>query len=586
MLLFRHLTGSLACLALLGASTLACASGLDRPPPEPLRLVPDQVDVIVEVKHPRQLIEAVTRLDLFQQLLGLPPLAEFFDSTNYRRFYQLVAYFEKQLGARWPDLVDQLAAGGAVLGVKLGPNPAPALLVVQGKDEKLLRRFADLALQIAEQELARQEAKERPEKGCHRNVQTIRIGPEFHAAVAGSALLISNQEESLKHAINLHLDGDQHSMVHVKRLPEARKLLPPDPLALAWLNLETVQKNQQAQNVLKTQRDDVNLTVLFGGWLDVARRSPFLTAGLYRRDDGFVTAVRMPRGREGMGPELTLHVPPSGEPGSRPLLEPKGVVFSHSFYLDVSKFWEDRAKLFNEKQVKTIEEADKSPSRFLTGLHLSKLLTQAGSYHRVVAVNQPKSGYQKKPKQPIPAFAYVVELREPEEFSKSVATALRGIALLAGTQYKLKLVEQKHGNYQIVGYRFPEDAKLPNDVNDIRFNFSPCFVTVGKQFVLCSTLELCHELIDLLEKEAKEKPAGSPAAQRTQLYSTGGALVLKAFEDQLLVQTILGQAVTPDEAKEQVRALIDLVRKLGSLEIEANYGIEDFRYDIRLKLAK
>jgi hypothetical protein len=60
---------------------------------------------------------------------------------------------------------------------------------------------------------------------------------------------------------------------------------------------------------------------------------------------------------------------------------------------------------------------------------------------------------------------------------------------------------------------------------------------------------------------------------------------LQAFKDRLFTQTILDQAIPPDKAKEQVQAFTDLVRRLGILKIEADYGAQEFHYDIRLKLA-
>ena len=45
-------------------------------------------------------------------------------------------------------------------------------------------------------------------------------------------------------------------------------------------------------------------------------------------------------------------VPPDGQPGSRPLLQPKNVLFSDSSYHDTSRVWTDRAKLFNDKAAK------------------------------------------------------------------------------------------------------------------------------------------------------------------------------------------------------------------------------------------
>jgi hypothetical protein len=287
-----------------------------------------------------------------------------------------------------------------------------------------------------------------------------------------------------------------------------------------------------------------------------------------------------------MPPEMAALLPPPGEPGSRPLLTPQNVLYSTSYFLDLGKLWENRAKLLDELPLKKLEEFDKNSGRFLAGTRMSQLLTEAGPYQRVVVVHQEKNGYHTAPGQYLPSFAVILEMREPESFSKRAETILRGAALLATTQVSFKLVDEKHGERRIIGYRFPEDGRFQGDINNIRFNFSPCFVTVGNQFVASSRLELCHELVDLLEKEAANpKSAGSPATLRTQLYASGGTALLQAFKDRLFTQTILDQAIPPDKAKEQVQAFTDLVRRLGILKIEADYGAQEFHYDIRLKLA-
>jgi len=296
--------------------------------------------------------------------------------------------------------------------------------------------------------------------------------------------------------------------------------------------------------------------------------------------------VRMPRGREGMGMEQALHLPPPGQPGSRPLLEPKGVFFSTSFFLDPSRVWLDRAYLFNANQAKGIEEADKKVPPFLAGLKLNKVLTQAGTYFRFVAANQSQTGYNRAPKQSVPALALVAELREPEAFSKTMDGVLRGAALLGGARFNLKLVEEKYKDCQIVGYRFPEDGTVKEDVNDIRFGFTPCYVTVGNQFVACSSLALCRELVDILQQEAKSPPTGTPASSRTKFYAEGGAAALEAGKDQLVTQTILDRATTIEEARAEVKALIALLSKMGGFTIDETYSAKDLHYDFRLRLQK
>jgi hypothetical protein len=576
--------GGLAGLALFAAVARADA------PPDPLRLAPEQADFFVEVMQPRSLVEAGTSTDLLKTVLALPPVREYYDSTSARRAYQLLAYYEKELGAKWPALLDKLAGGGIVLAGKFGDNPQAALLVIQGTDADLMAKFYDTTLDVIAQELVRQgESKAAIMKGSYKEVPTVHVG-DFHAARAGAALLVSNKEEALHLALDRHLDGGKHSLATLPAVKDSAKLLPPGPLARLWLNLDTVKQNPQAKEIFTSPRNDVNLTVLFGGQLDVATRSPYLSAGLYKEKDGFLATLRLPAGRQGSGADFALHVPPADGPGLLPLLEPKDVAYSSSFYLDVSKIWDDRTKLFNEKQAKAIEEAGKNAGVRLIGLSPDKVLKQAGARHRVVVVDQPKSAYKDAPpSQPIPAFAFITEMRDPDEFSKSMESSLRAAALAATLQgnIKLKVSEEKHGDYTITGWRFPVDVKLDSDAGNIRFNFSPCFVRVRNQFVFCSTLELCHQLVDLLDKETKgELPKGRHAATASRFYGSGGAALLRGAQDILVTQAVLDQAVTPEAAREQVKTLIELVQRLGAVDTEVVYEAKQFRYDLRWRMGK
>ena len=79
MRLPRPILGSLSVLALL-------ASRVDAAPPDPLRLIPDRAEFIVEVKQPRQLVEAVTTLNLVKQVQGFDVVRDAFEATNVRQF--------------------------------------------------------------------------------------------------------------------------------------------------------------------------------------------------------------------------------------------------------------------------------------------------------------------------------------------------------------------------------------------------------------------------------------------------------------------------------------------------------------------
>ncbi|HLW64553.1 MAG TPA: hypothetical protein VKS79_04475, partial [Gemmataceae bacterium] len=322
-----------------------------------------------------------------------------------------------------------------------------------------------------------------------------------------------------------------------------------------------------------------------GGTINAVGRAPFLAVGLYRRDNSFGLTFRLPGDRKDVPEALALHVPKKGEPATLPLLEPKSVLFSESLYFDPKAFWEERLKLFNETIAKQIEQGEQGIAKFLPGTSLAKLSAQIGPHHRIVAAYLENKGYKIKPNQNLPAFAVVNSMRD-KQFAKSAEGILRGAALLGGTQFKLKLYDEMCGDVRIVGWRFPEDGAFPNDPDNLRFNFTPCFASVGDQFVSCSNVELCRELIGLLKKEQESKPTASAAVLRMRAYTTGGAEVLRSFQDQLLAQLVLDQAIKPADAKKQADMLIDWAKQLGSLELRSEYTDKDLRFHLEWKIGK
>src|SRR5262249_18666638 len=136
----RHLLGGLLGLVL-------CVAPLRADKPPPLRLLPADADLVIQPRGPRPLPEAGTTTHYVKKLLALDGIKELLDGTQTRRFYQMVAYFERELGVSWPELLDRVGGGGAALAAKLGDN-APALFVLQGTDEKMLRKFTQLLLNV------------------------------------------------------------------------------------------------------------------------------------------------------------------------------------------------------------------------------------------------------------------------------------------------------------------------------------------------------------------------------------------------------------------------------------------------------
>jgi hypothetical protein len=563
-------------LAFFTIPSLARADAL----PDPLRLISSKADLVLKVEQPRKLVEGVLALDAFKKFQELSAIHELYESTNSRRFFQLVAYLEKQFGATRLELLDRLAGGGAALAIKFKSEPV-FLGVVQARDSASLERFAKLVRQIGEDELARKESKEKPVQGMHRGIATTQIGNDFMVAVLGSALVLGSPA-GVHSAIDLHVDGPGNSLARLTALKQARELLPPAPAAWLWLNLRTPQEDPTFKVIFDQLKDNAALPVFYGGLPNIVARAPYLCVGLYQKPGEFDLTLRFPSGRNGMPEAVALHLPENDDT-TLPLLEPPRTMFTMTYYLDLARLWERRGKLFKSKELKELEKLDKQSGPFLGGIRASKLLQQLGPHHRLVVAGQAKTGYKVVPSVRLPAAALVVDMRSPE-FARTAEAVGRAAGLLGTFQFNLKLVEEKHGNCQVVGYRFPEDEEVAGDAGKLRFNTSPALVKVGNYFVVSSTLELAHDLVDVLEKEAATP--GYKAGNVARAYASGAAFGLRAAQDQLLTQVILGQALTPADAREQVRLLTNLVERLGTVDLQTHYGPNTFFVDFQWKVGK
>jgi len=573
----RHLTGWLTCVLFVFAGSALRAEG----PADPLRLVPAQAEIVIKIENPRRSVDTIYHLDAVQDLLKIDTIRELYDSTNARRAYQLLAYFEKQLGRERFDLLEQLAGGGIVIAGKF-TNPPAVLAVFQAKDEELLKKFVAMGLEVVDQELARQEVKERPKKSSYHGIETIQLD-KVHFAVAGSAVLLASDAKVLHAAIDCHL-GKAKNITGSKSLAEARKTLSAKPQAASldawvWLDLKAIHTIPAYREGVKTLTLQPVFYFVIGPIFDIVERSSYLAVGLFHHGKDFEISMNMPAGRKSLPAKADLFLPGPND-GILPLLKPTNTLASFSYYLDLGKIWRNKDQWLSKNEAMQLDKAEKQVAPFMAGMKIGKLFEQAGTHHRVI-VAQPENQYVKPSQLAVSASALVIDMRDPQ-FGKSMESILRAAGLIGSFQVNLKMVEEKRGPYKIVSYRFAEKQKLPKEVSRVLSSYSPSFVTVGDQFIVSATVELARELVDMVAKE--QRHATGPVTSQFQVYSRGIAASFRAGESQLRTQYVLGQALSPSEAERQVRALIGIVERLGTLEFETRYGQDDFRYDIRLRM--
>jgi hypothetical protein len=556
---------------------------------DPLRFFPEQTDVVLKIEKPRALVEAVLKNDLAKEAMQLQIVRDFLDNPSYRRFFQLVAYFERELGAPWPELLDKLAGGGIAGGFHFAPDGNQAILIaIQGTDEKMVSKFFNLAASLFEEERTRQGAKEPLKRKSYEGFDGIELDKDAIVAHAGDVLLLSNKPDLLKAGIDqVAKDRKNSGAKSIADIApkQVAGILPPNPAAWLWVNLKPVKERPEVKELLKTPRDNVILTLLFAGILDVAKRSDFVAAGLYAERGDYRLAIRMPAGRAGMSTDSEIHLPRDPKVGGTlPLLEPKGVLFSYSFYLDLDTLYRKRDQIFPPQVAKDFAEGEKQISRFLIGSSLPKFLSQAGIHYRIVATRpETVAEYKTQPDQKLPSFAIVLSSRDPG-FAKTMTAVVKAGALAAGQAATLKSWDEEIAGVPAFGYSFPDDGKFPDDPQKIRFNFQPTIGAFKDQYILASNKGLFRELVGLIEKEDRSKL--SPQTSQIRVYASGIGEYANAASDQTLAATIIGQGVKVGDARKQVEALLKLIEKLGTGRFQLNYTDDQFQVDLSLKTNK
>ncbi len=125
---------------------------------------------------------------------------------------------------------------------------------------------------------------------------------------------------------------------------------------------------------------------------------------------------------------------------------------------------------------------------------------------------------------------------------------------------------------------------MPGDTNYSRFSYSPCFVRVGNQFVVSSTMELAHELIDILDGEKKDdKQVESSSAVQSRLYARGGVAFGRNYSDVLVTQAVLGQALDAVKARKEVDDFLSWAASLGTIDIHSRYTDNSWQLEFQHK---
>lgn len=582
----NHCSHWLSLLLLIVAMPLMADDIPKSPAPcDSLRLVPDHAIAFFHCAQPKIVVEQLLNYAKRLELNKFDEVQELLHSTPYQRFYSFLHYLEKEYVRPWNKLLDDLTGQG--LTIALLPDKdkkQPQVLgIIEAKDSSLLAKIYSASLDVIKQEAQNSDEPTQSKSKPYRNINVTSLGDKFFLAQHQQSLLLATHRDAMTGAIDQLLDAKRPTIRQHPRFVAAERPDSADVLAWGWIDLAYL-KGQAKEEIdkIKLPTNDLLPQLLFGGLFDAVVRSDHAWFSLRHSPGGPRFEITTPTGRSaGQEGARMLHMHDPDKAPILPLLNPPGTLYSNSFYWDLSALWNDRTKLFKEGALKDFENSDKSVKPFLAGNSLASIFTTLGARHRIVVARQRSTGYTARPKSPQPAFAFIAECRDAEKLSKIAALPLRTAGFFFSTQFSMKLMEETHDNCRIVTYRFSETDKNKGYDHGTVFNYSPSFVRVGNFFIVSSTRELCLDLIDELNSQARSTINVIDTADMRHRFSweaLGDALA--AERPRIATELTLRHGGAVDRVDDQVAALLKLLDKLGTLDVTISHS-PGFRLDIR-----
>ncbi|MEZ6125853.1 MAG: hypothetical protein R3C49_22225 [Planctomycetaceae bacterium] len=571
----------------------------------PSELIPDSCVIYAEVPQPARLISAVFDHPLCEKIQSLDLWQNFTHSDAYRKFLTGRKYFEIQMGMDWRPAVEALTRGG--IFAAFDAKSQGVVVMVRADSAETAEKFKTGILQLAA--VGRQNDRATDE---YRGVTVYKLDKGGAAAV-GDWLILVNKVDPGRFVLDRLLDhqsgaaSSTGTLSQNIRLQEARKQITPDAAAMAFLDLEQLRSEEKIRRSLETQTENLLAEGLVGGIQSTLLNAPWVAAELKISDPK--AAARRPElaAEDQSSPDVTLtlqtpfsvqwipeerhHYFGSEPEGHAPLLPAvPDQVLSLATWRDVSEMWLRAGDLFDENTNDQIANAEGTLTTLFAGRDFpQEILGSFQPQMGLIVARQQFSEDQPIPAIRLPAFALVLEMREPGQMTRElrrIFQSMIGFFNVVGAMEgrpQLEMNMRQLGNAELVTSEYiPEDRDRNSRTAPLVFNFSPSVGFAGSRFVLASTQQLAEQL-------ASAPVATGDGSQQpnTAVRLTASVLqqILDDNREQLISQNMLKEGRSREEAETQIDLLLQivgwfrsadltLVRKTNSLQLNISLTAE------------
>ena len=569
------------CLAALAGRGVMAAEATGAP----TQWIPADAVLAVELFQPKALLAPFGDGKAAAAFAALPGAGKRKAQPGFEKFMGVVKYLESQLGTDWPTGLAKMTGGGVAFALR---PQQQVVFIADAEDVEMLKQLHEFLWKAASGNQSGNTSSQQID-----GATAWSLGPKEAHTIVGKRLVASSGFDGLQTALEFRSKPASASLAATPAYQAARRAVGPDAAGMIFVNMAMLKQAPGVAKALQPKESNPLVALLFAGIAESVGASNWLAIGLrvQEKEDCLALQVVTDGAKlDAKGP-AAFALPAKREEGALPNLSVPRQIAVLSMYRDLRRFYGAKDQLFPERTSGLIFFENMMGIFFCGRDMTDDVFAQTRPEIRFVVANQQYDPAVGTPSPQIPAFALVLQQRNPAQFREVMEEAWqKSIGLASFTRGQkaepgFVIDRPVHWTTKYSVARFSTTGVKDRSKLDVRFNFSPSLAMPGNHIILSSTEQLTCDLIDALGREAKQPPA--PLAQTHSLLEAQGERVgaaLLANRDNILRQNILKSGGGDGDAGgiDAAIAIAEFVEQLR-LTFSAESGLNQAKLELKFK---
>lgn len=581
---------TLACCVCFGGQVLCGSSGANRANAaeylDAATVMPSGAVAYVEIDQLQSWIQKTQEAEWVKKLPDHPQVKAFYKSAQGQQAEAGRRILEAQLGMDLWTLAKNVLGGriSAAFYPLPGRKEPDVVLLLQAPEAAALESLREKVQPFIDL------AQDRIETSTGPGDLTIRgIDRKLFVAEKEHWVLLSSSKSLIEKTLHLKAKTTEtpalaNDAPYAAMTQRIQQRVAQPVLARAYLNTDLV---RQAQNgrVTPEKLDNGAASLLGGGFNELLNHASFLALTFGLSDERLGLTLHLGAKSSAVGAAHQPFFPPADK-AVKSLPEVPGLLAGWTLNRDFAGWYQRREELLQARVLPEFDKFESGLANILPNRDFgTDILPSIGRNITLLAAPQSFEHLDAKPGVQLPAFGLVIDLAKPTEGAETLQLLFQTLIsitnLNAGQQGRQPwlLTSETYRDVSIQSAKYSQKPK--GDRLPIVFNFMPAAARVAQKYVLCSSVELCRQLIDAYAAAQDKRVA--PKERVDQRLEFRGEPIAQALaaNHELLVARGVQEGKSAEQAEFEFKAFLDLVRAIRAIRVA--HQESDAGYEINLE---